>query len=221
MTIEATTYTPPIPGELNQKYRTALSEVPRWQGGPLLSILPESNLEHVDESLVIAQEIQSSYPHLAIEIDFETVTHMIYLHDAGEIITGDLCLSRPDYTTIKDSHKRKEKAALRYLVSTIDNPDTKELVERLARRYHRNQQDDRESLMSRLIDKVQALRFGLINVYPTPKTNEEKVHVSRAIRLIESIRQPLRSTLSNAAQFELDEVVEIEWQRIKKQGYII
>lgn len=221
MVTEIRTYTPPISPELNARYRDALAKVLRWQGGTLLAATEETNLGHVDSCLHISSKIEGENPYLAQDIDFAIVNDMIYLHDAGEIITEDLCLSRPDYDAVKNGHKRREKAAMRYLTRHIDDPQTRRIVDQLARRYNQNSQTDPEALMTRLIDKIQALDFGLTHVYPSPKTNEEKVHVARAVRLIESVASPLSQIVSAGAKRELSEVVSCQWFRIKSRGFIV
>jgi len=221
MATEVLHYQPPIPYELDNQYRAALSRILRWQGGTLPSDVEETNLNHVLESLNISNQIKNNYPNIAREIDFTTVNNMIYLHDAGEILTGDLCLSRPDFDEVKNGHKKREKAAMRYLIRSIDNPQTKQMVSQLARRYLQNSPTDRESLLARLVDKIQALHFGLEHVYPSPKTNEEKYHVARAVRLVESTSQPLSQMLSPNAQTDVNRLIDKQWNLIKSHGFLI
>lgn len=221
MTIESLTYHPPIPTELDQRYRKALGQVLRWQNGTLESQVAESDLDHVDSSLIIAESIARYYVHLPKEIQFQTVKNMIYLHDAGEILTGDWCLSRTEPDFIKKIHKQREKAALRYLVGKIEDPKARDFASRLARRYLLNSPTDPESLTARFIDKIQALDFGLVNVFPSPISNEEKIHASMAVRQIESTSEPLAANLSSYAQGELSDIKSKLWDNIKSHGFII
>lgn len=73
---------------------TGYYNVARWQrkDGRFadLELPTETNLEHVQEMLVLINYVEREMPDLAGFLDMETVRLMVLIHDVGEIITGDI-----------------------------------------------------------------------------------------------------------------------------------
>ena len=111
------------------------------------------------------EDIGHQFIHIPSEVNFTTVSHMIYIHDAGEM-AGDLTHSHPNYDEVRPRVKRREVAAFRLLSRSLEDEPTKTAVRDLYRRVHAKSPEDKEAQLTDYIDKVQAVRFGLINVFP-------------------------------------------------------
>lgn len=158
-------YKPPIPDDLRQRYEEELSGVERWRNQLLPTKEPENDLQHVRRMHVILDEIRERYSSIVREVDFETTAHMIYVHDGGEIISKDLSRSHPDYDGLRPRHKKKERAGFRWMTRNISDIELKAHARRLYERAEEKAPDDKEAQLTDVIDKVQAARFGLVNVF--------------------------------------------------------
>lgn len=165
--IESPNYRPPIPEETRIKYEKHLASILRWQDGIFTTTQEETDLDHTRDMQRILEDIEKRFIHLPTEINFTTVSHMIYIHDAGEILAGDLTHSHPNYTDLKPKVKRRERAAFRLLSRSLEDNAIKTLTRDLYKRVHEKSPDDKESQLTDYIDKVQAVRFGLVNVFPS------------------------------------------------------
>lgn len=159
------TYRPPIPNSLRQRYENGLSGVQRWQRQPLPTLEPENDLQHVKRGEVIIDDMQERLPAVRKEVDFEIVRHMFYIHDAGEIIVGDLARQDFDWDKLKPRHKRREKAAFRLMTREIQDIELQAYARQLYKRAEDKNSNDKEAQLTDVIDKVQAVRFGLVNVF--------------------------------------------------------
>lgn len=149
-----------LPEPLRRDYERALRGVLRWEKGIFLPDVPETDMDHVNGMLNTFSEIEKSCPLLAKSVRRNTVRNMIYIHDAGEIINGDLTHLDPDYNKKRDKHKRKEQ-----LKTKIGN---------LYQRAIAKKDTDGEALLTDLIDKAQGSRFGFEHVFPGSKIKKNE-----------------------------------------------
>lgn len=180
-------YNPPIPNNLRIEYENALAQTMRWEGGLLPSTKDESDLEHVDGMFKILNEVSESSVHIPREINLTTVKDMIYIHDAGETLTGDLAHTHPDFASLKPKIKRREMAAFRLLSRRIEERPIRDLARHLYKRCEEKNPDDKEAQLTDFIDKAQAIRFAVKNVYPArtmKDSNRRAVHLNYSVNLL-------------------------------------
>lgn len=124
-------------------------------------------MDHVNGMLNIFNEIEKSCPLLTQSVRRDTVRNMIYIHDAGEIINGDLAHLDPDYNKKHDKHKRKEHLGFRLiLLGRITDAQLRTKIGNLYQRVIAKKDTDAEALLTDLIDKAQGSRFGFEHVFP-------------------------------------------------------
>ena len=213
---------PQIPKEIDAEYKRALSGIPRWVGGLVESKKSESNLEHVESLYALVDEVRGEYPILDAGLDWDAVDDMIYLHDAGEIISGDLVRSRPDYDEVKYRWKRGERAAFRYLTRRyIHDPTLKQQARDTYERYTAYGNDDVEALFVHLLDKVQAVRFGLKYVYNKSISPEDpsRTQATMSANLILEFAEALLAAVSGDTKNEISSFVHSELERYVECGY--
>lgn len=219
----STTYTPPISDGLRETYEGALSRVPRWQDGLLVSSRDESDLEHVEDCLGILEEIKDRYVHIPSEVNSTTVGHMLYVHDGGEILAGDLAHTHPNYDLLKPQIKRREKAAFRLLTRQIPDAPVRTLARDLYRRCEERRPGDKEAHLADLIDKDQAVRFGIRHVYNGGAIRNRQfrdMHLNHSIGvLLKPARMLLASLDSPYAKAEAVNFVEQEIRNFTMYGY--
>ena len=217
------TYSPPIPDEIRLEYEKHLSETMRWENGLLSSNTEESDLDHVRSMLLILEDIEQKFVHIPNEVNFTTVSHMIYLHDAGEILAGDLVHSHPYYSSLKPKVKKREIAAFRLLSRSLEDETTKTVARDLYRRVHGKSANDKEAQLTDFIDKAQAVRFGLINVFPAKKLkNSEriKIQLNHAMAiLLKPAENLLQSLDSPYSKIEAVDLIREELGNFLTQGY--
>ena len=158
-------YKPPIPDKLRAQYETALHEILRWKNGNWTDNIYETDMDHVLRMFFILSDINKSCPTLSSEVSMEDVRHMIYIHDAGEIIVGDLTHNRDDYGALYPRWKSREHAAVRLITRKIEDKEVMLKARSLYTRYAAKKPDDKEALLTDFIDKLQGLRFGFENVF--------------------------------------------------------
>lgn len=214
-------YKPPISEDLQRKYESALHGVLRWKNGNWADYIYETDLDHVAGMFFILSEIKQSCLDLSSDIDIATVEHMIYIHDAGEVIVGDLTYGRDDYTRIHDKWKNKERAAFRLLTQQIEDEELKRESRRLYQRYILKRKDDKEALLTDFIDKDQGARFGFRNVFHGRGMNMEtrQIHFNRSVKLITSPIRPLLQLVSQDTQTGLKNFLAGELERFSQYDY--
>lgn len=216
-------YAPPISPDLRNQYESALANEFRWKNGFLFSDREESDLDHVDAMLRIHDEVSYKYPLIFSEVDGEDVSHMIYIHDAGEILAHDLSHSVPNYDAIRTQWKRRERAAFRLLTRDhIDDIELRAYVRGLYKRYEEKNPDDKQAHYVQFIDKLQALRFGAVNVFPARKLRMQAERLSQVNHIYGLIIKPSQSLfplLSEGAQDELLKFTDIELLTLRENGY--
>lgn len=217
---------PEIPEDIRQGYEKALDGVPRWIGGLVGSPKPESNLEHVVGLFNLFDEIKIDYPELANSLDQAAVEDMFYVHDGGEIISKDLVRSRLDYDLVKPRHKRKERLGYVVLLNKYVKDDGLRAKALGAyQRYTDLNPNDPEALFTHLLDKIQAIRFGLEYVYNGVEARDparKKLAVRQArmsVDLLLEFAIPLRNILSGEARTELSTLVQVELGGYRASGF--
>jgi len=195
----------------------------RWENGIFPSDIPESDLEHVDGMLEVREEIANRFIHIPNEVNFTTVSHMIYIHDAGEILAGDLSHSHPNYDALKPKMKRREIAAFRLMSRDIDDESIKILARELYKRIHDKSQVDKEAQLADFIDKAQAVRFGLANVFPGRNLRNSQRRTVQLNHAINALLKPgislVRALNSPYSKTEVLGLIEEELRAFIPHGY--
>lgn len=212
---------PQIPQDLRVGYEDALARVPRWQGAN--SLKEESDLDHVDAALGIVGEIEQSYPILAQSIELEIVRDILYVHDAGEIIAGDLPRSHPDYENIRPTQKRKEHLGFELLSARIEDPHLRAEARERYFQYEKYKGNDPEAEMAKLIDKMQAFRFALGNVFDPLSIGDRRSEYVRqaneSVDLIFKFSSPLFQMLNKEAAHDLYLFLRSEFQKYETASF--
>ncbi len=173
--------------------------------------------------LLILEDIGHQFIHIPSEVNFTTVSHMIYIHDAGEILAGDLTHSHPNYDEVRPRVKRREVAAFRLLSRSLEDEPTKTAVRDLYRRVHAKSPEDKEAQLTDYIDKVQAVRFGLINVFPpsTMKNPERRrIQLNHTMTTLFKPANGLVNSLdSSYSRAEAIGLIKEELRNFLVQGY--
>lgn len=195
---------PDIPRDLATSYEEALDKVLRWQDGPLQSDEIETDKDHVDRSLQILRQIETGVPHLPSQVSFKTVSEIIYIHDAGEILVGDLARSHPDFEALKPSQKKREARAFRVLTQRYVKEDgLRDQARALYERYDDYDPADREATLAKLIDKLQALRFAKEHIYKKGQRTEGDKARDRSAGLLAEFGVNLMRNVSPVTRGEL------------------
>ena len=214
-------YKPPIPEELQRQYETALHGVLRWKNGNWADSVYETDWDHVTGMFFVLQDINKICPTLSSDVNVPTIKHMIYLHDAGEILVGDLTHNRDDYYDLYDRWKTREHAAFRILTKEIKDENIKNQSRQLYKRYVTQNPTDKEALLTRLIDTDQGLRFGFANVFNGRgmKISSRQMQFNRSVELIRSPSIPLLQVVSPETQIGLKSFLRDELERFFQYGY--
>lgn len=216
-------YNPPISKELKRDYETALDSELRWLGGVQFSDCPESDLAHVNSMFGIHDENSYKYPSLFSEVDSEETHHMIYLHDAGEILAHDMSHTVPNYDALRIKRQKREAAAFRLLTKNyIHDIELRTYARKLFTRYETKNPDDKISQYVQILDKVQATRFGAVFVFPARKLRTQSERQQQANHIFELHIGPathLASLISEDAQEELMEFMDNELLTLRENGY--
>ena len=217
------TYRPPIPDRIRAQYEEGLSATLRWESGLLPSERKESDLEHTREMLIILEDIEQRCTILSSEINLTTVAHMIYVHDGGEILAGDLAHSHPDYLDLKPKVKKRELAAFRHLTRAIDDEAIRFLARSLFKRAQTKAPDDKEAQLTDFIDKTQAVRFGLANVFPGRNLRNSQRRTVQLNHAINALLKPgislVRALNSPYSKTEVLGLIEEELRAFIPHGY--
>lgn len=227
MQAETLTYKPQgVDDTTDAKYRLALARIPRWVvNGEILSKIPESNLNHIDGMAAIVNEIEENFPALTKCFDLETVREMVYFHDAGEIITGDEAISNENYAKNKERRWERERIAVGILTRepNVSDPLLRKKLRDIYARYNSCRPErmieltDKESLFTHLVDKIQAGRFGLENVFDNHNSS------IKATKLIAQFSGLLFNALPQDnidARNELVLLTQQELNRFRDHGFI-
>lgn len=225
--LERQAYIPPIPDQLRQKYEAALGQVLRWKNGNLADNISETDMEHVTRMFFILEDLKNRSPTLSSDVDIPTVEHMIYIHDAGEIIVGDLVHNRDDYNLVRNKWKRREKRAFVLLtLFCIKDENTRTQARQLYERFTTVQEfqqeaSDKEALLAEFIDKDQGLRFGYQHAFNGKGMNRQtrEMHMNHAIGLVQKPTNALLKLVSTPTQEDLKNFLKDEIMRFSTYGY--
>lgn len=214
-------YKPPIPKELQTQYEAALGRVLRWKNGNWEDNIHETVVDHVAGMFIVLEDINKSCPTLSSDIDTETARHMIYLHDAGEILTEDLTHNRDDYHELHDRWKFRERSAFRLLTRQIEDKEVKLKVRQLHDRCFAQRQDDKEALLTEFIDKDQGSRFGYRNVFHGRGMTAAKrqMQMNHTMNLLLAPASNLLKLVSPQTQIDLKNFLLEELERFSQYGY--
>lgn len=216
-------YSPPISPDLRNQYESALANEFRWKNGLQFSDSEESDLDHVDSMFRIHDEVSYRYPLIFSEVEGEDIFHMIYIHDAGEILAHDLSHSVPNYDAIRTPWKRRERAAFRLLTRDhINDIELRAYLRSLYKRYEERRPDDKQAHYVQLIDKLQATRFGAENVFSARKLTTQAGRLSQVNHIYGLIIKPAQGLfplLSEGAQDELLKFMDVELLTLRSNGY--
>ena len=214
-------YKPPVPKELQTRYEAALHQVLRWRNGNWDDAIHETNWHHVIDMFRVLEDINKSCPTIFFEIDRKTVQHMIFVHDAGEIIKGDLTHNRSDYGFVYDEWKRKELTAGKWLMRKIEDRYIRTQAMKLYERCMSPQPEDKEALLTDFTDKVQGSRFGFRNVFHgkgMTRANRE-MQFNHTMQLLTKPAKPLLKLVSPDTQEGLKSFLAEELERFSQYGY--
>ncbi len=226
---------------LNRKnrraYERSMRHILRWQDEPIKHLvegLHEYDMDHIFALGSIAQDIATYNPHLSAEINFPAMQRMIIVHDAAEIITGDV----PAVGVYRDSRegrrkKRAESLITRLMVNKYVRKEQRQAVLEAYYRYenvkHVLQSDqpvtDKEALLTNFIDKVHSIsRTGVEYVYNSKRhgqliTPELRQRHMGALDKMMSYVPPLLGLLSPEAAVEFRGVVRGELMRLVENGF--
>lgn len=144
----------------NSPYYGDISHLPKKPG------FSESVLEHTCGMLSIHNKLQED-TGLPGEINFRTGAYQIGFHDSGEAITHDAPSFGPArYLPYWVKSKRLEPlAAKKFIIARIPDLGVRGEITHFYDRYIEQNPNDKESLYVRLLDKVQATRVGINNVF--------------------------------------------------------
>ncbi len=155
-----------IDRETRKNLNEGLRSIERWAnlGGELKNpVFRENNLDHVTGLLKWCREIEDRFPLLKDEVTDGSEEHwhdllaMLIMHDIGEIATGDLCRSHPDFNQKAGRrHKRKEALSAHLMLSKINPENTAKHLQGLYRRFDLRHPEDKLVNLGHVLDKCQA-----------------------------------------------------------------
>lgn len=219
---------PGVPPRLDYRYCRGMDAVYRWEGSLTPSTMRESNVDHMRGMLQLLDEVIEKHPAITADMDIQAVRKMIYLHDMGELITGDLVLSRPDYEQVKtDWKKREEKGAHRLINKYLKKRYPKLAGEAVHyyNRYTHYDRNDKEAIFTHLLDKVQAVRFGLRYVYSSEHAwGRSERHASQGLDKFFLFANSLRAIMSPKERKGLSTFVQEEidnfFDSLKREAHL-
>lgn len=214
-------YKPPIPEDQQMQYEAGLHGVLRWKNGNWADNIYETDMDHVAGMFVILEDLNRVCPTLPTDFNLEAVQHMIYIHDGGEILVGDLTYNREDYHTVYDRWKSRERAAFRLLTTQITDEKIKREARQLYTRYISKKHDDKEALLTDFIDKLQGSRFGFRNVFNGRgmRKGTRDMHFNRTVELMTHPIKPLLQLVTPSMQAGLLTFFGAELERLSRFGY--
>jgi hypothetical protein len=200
--------------ELHQRFGRGLLKIIRWGEKASGLLDKDTDLHHVEGCLDIADEIENKYPVFSRAIDMTAVRTMIYMHEAGELIAGDLSLSDPDYTNKFATWRiEEEKGFDRLIEKYIQDPVMKETVRKLHLRYENRDTNDPDVMLAHLIDMIQGTRFGLKAVFTN--IGEARESVDQILKY--SI--PLHESIPTVSKIDFEEFIEGEINNYRDYGF--
>lgn len=206
---------PNVPTRLDYRYCRAMDRVFRWGKGVLTpSIMPESNLDHMSGMYRLLDEIKLNHPEIVRGMDLPAVGKMIYVHDGGEWRKGDLVLSRTDHSEVVDDWKQGEEQDFYEMIERIVRKRDPQLAEeaiKYYRRYVHYDPNDKEAVFTHLLDKIQAVRFGIKYVYTTEHAwGKSEAHSSLGLDKLRKFAVSLSKILDEPGRASLNTFIRSE-----------
>ena len=200
----------------------------RWivdDEGHTISRVRESLLDHTIGMQKIRRYAMRRFPVFTGNINMIASSETIEVHDDGEMIVGDLALSRKISDKDKARWKHRERAAFRLMTRDYLKDDA-QLKQQARDAYQRYQvldlnepEDYKVGLFAHLVDKVQAARFGIINVFEHDSDEIDENGMS-SLKNILKFTYPLLEVLPDeTAKVELISFVTEEIKRYRKHGF--
>jgi 5'-deoxynucleotidase YfbR-like HD superfamily hydrolase len=209
-----------VPETLKVLYKYHMRHINRWEGGPQRSLIPETNLDHVEAMHALAESVRSSYSTLAEKLDWDSIADMIDVHDGGEIGPGDLDRSDLEYENKVKRHKRREHLTFLFGSRRIADPNLRNDVLTTYWRFIKPEPSDIESNFAHLLDKVQALRFGIDNVFEGGEQNPvSRQHMRLGIGDMLYYAGRIRDHSTAEIRKDISAFVQLEIGRIKRNGF--
>jgi 5'-deoxynucleotidase YfbR-like HD superfamily hydrolase len=214
-------YRPPIPDDLRERYEQELTNVLRWKNGNWRENIYENNWQHVSGMFSILNTVTVSSNTLSSDIDIPTVQDMIYAHDLGEILGGDLTHNREDYNEIRNRWKKREFLLGLHLLKRIEDPDIRKQAKDLYRRCFYPQDYDKEALLTEFIDKLQGSDFGFNNVFHGKGMTQaaKQSQFNRTFGLLTTPLTPLFSLVSEDTRVDLTNYLLQKLESFATFGY--
>lgn len=164
------------PAGLRLDYAHSLSKVMRWKGSNGGEIIDpdfeESDLDHVLELIDWMNIIENKYPLLWQEVCggsrevWMDLMAMLILHDAGEIVVGDLRRTHPEFNAKfgKLHKKRESKTAVMMIRKSL--PNHADLLIGQYNRFEKRNTDDKLVMLGHVLDKAQATQNVAKHILP-------------------------------------------------------
>lgn len=203
---------------LRQMLETGLRQVKRWQDTGYTLDQEETDYDHVIAlQAMFTNDIQTLCPTLFQRMDKHVVEDMIWIHDAGEIVASDLARSHPDYHMLKEAQKQKERRAIYHLTGTFIKDDVRrEKVRAIYSQYERK--EGVEALLVNMLDKAQALRFGVAHAYPRARMPDTSDYQGAVENILRKPASMLYENLTKDEQQEIGQFVLHELSLHAQQG---
>ncbi len=146
------------PSDLIAKHDAKMRETPRWEiNGAQQSDLIESNLDHIDDELVLADWLFDRFPNLTKGVSKIRVKRKIYIHDTPEIVTGDDAVGNKDHYEKRQRRWERERRIFNLLVEKhVTDPELQNELKKLYREYN-NCRPARWKTMEQLREEKAAL----------------------------------------------------------------
>jgi len=152
---------------VNKRLAEKLDKVYRWHGSIQLPEGHESDLNHTDSMVTIAQGILERYPVIGEFINRDTLMKTIILHDVAEVFVGDA--PQEMNSEQRKHHDIQEEQKGRML---LRDPELKAMFSSM----FELPDDQLEPLLCKYIDKMQAglfLMHEMARYHPTSKIKKE------------------------------------------------
>lgn len=204
--------------QLQHLLETGLKQVKRWQNSGYELDQEETDYDHVIAlQEMFTQDIQTLCPTLFQRVDKRVVADMIWIHDAGEIVATDLARSHPQYQDLKETQKQKERRALYHLTRRfIPDAVRREKVRSIYDKYEKK--EGIEALLVTMLDKAQALRFGVAHAYPRSRMPDTADYQGAVENILRKPASMLYEQLSEDEQQELGQFILHELSFHAEQG---
>lgn len=216
-----------IPRSILECYEEKMKQVKRWGDKETGALIKEENdYDHVLGMFELGNNIFNTCPSLEKVVHFSDVMGMIILHDAGEMVVGDLPkgvnISAEERMMIKNREAKALKSLIRQLPQT-----QRRYARHLHNRYENRDKSktDIDAHFVKFIDAWQAVQFYITHrskdgFNPFLMTKRQKEHARKSLiwaiepfqRLIEALpekseKQEEREEITQFIQKELNNMI--------------